>query len=122
MSFTPEMSLTTTKEQCLLRKQNKQRFVNMLGVELKRYNCQVYHEKADADYSIAQKTIDFAEHIDIVLVGDDIDLLILLLHHAATDKHNIFFAPEPKRTKKNMEYQGSKGKAWIICLQAYSVS
>ena len=35
----------------------------------------------DADLSIVQKAIESASSMDTVLIGDDTDLLVLLLHH-----------------------------------------
>ena len=46
----------------------------MLGAEIAWYNCQIYHDTADADFLIAMKTIESAENIDIVLIGEDTDL------------------------------------------------
>ena len=36
-----------------------------------------------------------------VLVGDDTNLLVLLLHHAGHQNRKIFFAPEPKKNSKS---------------------
>ena len=36
-----------------------------------------------------------------VLVGNDTNLLVLLLHHAGHQNHKIFFAPEPKKNSKS---------------------
>ena len=67
VTFTPEMCLISTKELFLGKKQNKQKFICMLGAELAQYNCQIYHDTADADFLIAMKTIESAENIDTVL-------------------------------------------------------
>ena len=73
----------------------------MLGNELQINVCSVLHEKADADYSIVQKTIQYTDTQAAVLVGDDTDLLILLLYHAGNLGHKIYFAPEPKKNTKS---------------------
>ena len=49
VSFTPDMKLSGTKDLFLSNKTNKQNFVTMLGAELQKYNCRVYHDSADAD-------------------------------------------------------------------------
>ena len=41
---------------------------------------------------------------DNVVVGDDTDLLVLLLHHADTNSKELFLAPEPKQSSKKAEY------------------
>ena len=106
VSFTPDMPLTTTKELFLSNKENKQKFVDMLGAELECYNCLVFHADADADFLIVQKAIESAERIDTVLIGEDTDLLVLLLYHTNLEKKDIFFPPEPK--------QGSALRVWNI--------
>ena len=35
-------------------------------------------------------------------MGDDTDLLVLLLYHVDMDGHEVFFRPEPKATAKKM--------------------
>ena len=93
------MTLTSMKELFLSNKLNKQKFVHMLGAELEKYNCQVFHDTADADYTIAIKAAESAESIDTGFVGNDTDLLVLLLHHANHESKEIFFMPESRYSK-----------------------
>ena len=68
--------------------------------------------KQDADVLIVQTTIASAQSKDTILVGDDTDLLVLLLHHAAADinSNDIFLSPENTKASK-----ASKTKrAWCI--------
>ena len=92
------MCLTSTKELFLSNKQNKHKFICMLGTELAKYNCQTYHDTADADFLIAMKTIESAKNIDTVLIREDTDLLILHLYHAKCEHRNIFFMAEPEKS------------------------
>ena len=46
------------------------------------------------------KTIESAENIDTVLIGEDTDLLVLLLYHAKCEHKKIFFMPESKKSSK----------------------
>ena len=48
---------------------------------------------------ILQKAVESAEIQDTVLVGDDTDLLVLLLHQESPI-HKLYFAPQPKRNAK----------------------
>ena len=54
----------------------------------------VLQVKADADSLIVKQTIEEAEKSDAVLIGDDTDLLVLLLYHAKMESHDIYFAPD----------------------------
>ena len=74
--------------------------------------------KQDTDVLIVQTTIASVQTKDTILVGDDTDLLVLLLHHADIDSNDIFLSPEntkaskASKTKKGMVHktvQGSTG-------------
>ena len=51
---------------------------------------------------IVQKTIEMASTFPTTLVGDDTDLLVLLLYHYDTEatNHPIFFLSEPKKKEQ----------------------
>ncbi len=96
VTFTDDMVITIKKDLFLRNKQNKQKFIYMLGRYLSMAGCQVYHSKGDADLDIVQKTIECASSSDTALVGDDTDLLVLLCHHTTT--RYLF----PTRTKEHL--------------------
>jgi hypothetical protein len=100
VAFTEDMDAPMKKEHFLANKNNKQRFINMLGKELKKQHCQVYHAVGDADVLIVQKAVEWAATTNTVLVGDDTDLLILLCYHANLRSNDLFFCPEQKNAKK----------------------
>ena len=64
-----------------------------------------FFHQGDADVQIIKKTWKMAEEVDTVFIGDDTDLLVLLLYHDEPHKH-MFFAPEPKKN--------AKGRVWDI--------
>ena len=107
VTFEKNMNLAVTKEVFLSNKENKQRFIIMLGEELSKNGCTVFHDTADADCLIVKKTMESAVENKVVLVGDDTDLLVLLLHQQYEEKQDVYFAPEPK--KKNM-----KARIWDV--------
>ena len=104
VTFTFDMNLS--KGAFLTNVKNKKRFVHFLGDHLEASGCQVFHAKEDADLLIVNKTLEEAKRKDAVLVGDDKNLLVLLLHHFSADNKRVFFAPEPKK--------GSKNRIWDI--------
>ena len=56
-----------------------------------------------------------AEAVDTVLVGDDTDLLVLLLFHAKpNNKYKILFAPEPKQNTKSRVWDIKQVKADLV--------
>ena len=64
----------------------------------------------NADVLIAQKTIESASVQDIVLVGDDKDLFVLLLYHSNPTGKGLFFAPEPKKNAKQQVWDLKQAK------------
>ena len=108
VSFSASMNLTITKEAFLSDTSNKQRFVTLLGEQLEGSGCQVFHGKGDADVLIVLKALELANTKDTVLIGDDTDLLVLLLSKdMPQSSKKIFFAPEPKKIH-------SKTRIWDI--------
>ena len=56
------------------------------------------HADDDADMVIVKKTIDISQTANTAVIGDDTDLLVLLLYHARNIKSfDSFFHPEPKQ-------------------------
>ena len=80
--FTPEMVCNTRKEQFLTNSNNKQAFVQYLGDILEKDGCQVLHAQGDADTLIVSTAVSCAVSKLTVVIGEDTDLLVLLLHHA----------------------------------------
>ena len=106
VTFSLDMSLSVTKEAFLSDPKNKQQFIDFLGTKLTNQGSHVFHDQADADLFIVQKAIESAESMDTVFIGDDTDLLVVLLHHMPPHSKNIFFASD---CKKN-----TKGRVWNI--------
>lgn len=98
--FDDTMALQTKKEEFLSNQQNKQRFITMLGYRLETAGCDVHHAKGDADLLVVEVAVDCAEHKDTVVIADDTDILVLLIHYAGRAKYNLWFKPNVKRESK----------------------
>ncbi|GFR87950.1 hypothetical protein ElyMa_004237600 [Elysia marginata] len=81
-------------------KRSKQAFVQYLGDLLKKDGCQVLHIEEDADTLIVNTAVTFAVNVTTVVIGEDTDLLVLLLHHADLRSRPLFLKSELK-TKKH---------------------
>lgn len=93
--FFPSMTLTLKKQEFLANNENKQRFINLLGEGLELAGFQVHNAQGDADVLIAKTAVMGALNHKTVLVGDDTDLLILLLYHF--QEGELYFMSEPKK-------------------------
>ena len=105
--FTGSMVIQSKKENLLGNDQNKQRFIQFLSNKLEQVRCVTFYSTHDADVLIARIAVASARIRDTVLIGDDTDLLVLLLHHAEMDRHDVFFDPKPRQTSM-------KNRVWCI--------
>ena len=55
-----------------------------------------YHAESDADVLIVQKAVESSELRTTVLIGDDTDLLVLLIFYANLEFYDIFFIPQQR--------------------------
>jgi hypothetical protein len=62
-------------------------------------SLEVHQATGDADLLIVQTAVKYAINVETVVVWEDTDLFILLLHHAKADDNNIYFTSEPKNGK-----------------------
>ena len=74
----------------------------------------MHHAVGDADHLIVKKAVELSETTDTILVGEDTDLLVLLLHYASQNTRKIFLCPEPRQNAMR------RSKVWDIqlCQQA----
>ncbi|KAK3894504.1 hypothetical protein Pcinc_001759 [Petrolisthes cinctipes] len=103
VSFTSAMPLKMKKQEFLSNNDNKQRFINMLSECLERTGFQVHNADGDADVLIAQTAVMAAKKHRTVLVGDDTDLLILLLHLYQCGE--LYFMSEPRKSSSSSSHK-----------------
>ena len=64
--------------------------------------------ESDADLLVVQTAVELSEEHNIILIAEDTDILVLLIHHADLKRNSIFLTCEQKFTCK------SKPKIWDI--------
>ena len=101
VAFDSGMLISLKKKDFLSNQENKQRFINLLAEKLRIAGCTVFQAPGDADLLIVQTAVQVARTHTTVLVGDDTDLLVLLIYHGQMDASDLFFIPEPKQRSKN---------------------
>ena len=77
--FTENMPVTLKKENFLSNPKNKQQFLLMLSQALQKTGCITHHADGDADLLTVRTAVESAQTKTTVLVGDDTDLLVLVL-------------------------------------------
>ncbi|KAG1669956.1 hypothetical protein GQR58_017208 [Nymphon striatum] len=108
VSFTPTTVFTGKKEEFLSQGSNKQGLINMISDRLREKGCKVMNAEGDADYDIVQAAIALSEYKTTTLIGEDTDLLILLLHHMDSHKKTLYFRSDKKSKEQRVKDELSK--------------
>lgn len=96
------------KDVFLTNLENKQKFIYLLGEYLSNRHVEVHHANDDADTNIVNIAIEKAKTKEVVLFGEDTDLLVLLCHHYKTSLQKIIFRSTLRKNSKHEE------KEWDI--------
>ena len=82
INFTPEMKFSGIKKTFLNNIQNKSRMIQLIGASLQHVNCKVHYSEEDADVDIAVRACQDATLSNVTVVGEDSDLLVLLIYYS----------------------------------------
>ncbi len=102
VSLNLQTVVTLKKKEFLSNRVNKQKFLSVLSSQLEEVGCSTSHANSDADVLIVKTAIRSSKIVNTVLVGEDTDLLVLLLYHADMDSKELYFRPEPKSNARNV--------------------
>lgn len=97
VSFTSETIFIGKKEEFLSSGSNKQGLINMISDKLRENGCKVINSEGDADYDIVQEAIASSEFKTTTLIGEDTDLLILLLYHMDPISKALYFRSDKSK-------------------------
>ena len=100
VSFTAETEFSGKKEDFLSRDKNKADMIALISTALTKRGCHVIQSPRDADIDIVKATVERSRHCTTTLVGEDTDLLILLLHYSITDDEIIYFRSDANKQSK----------------------
>ena len=98
----PDNNVPCPKDRFLSNNHNKSQLIALLKDEFQARCHTVKVCKDDADAMIVKDALEFAVNDKVVVVADDTDVAIMLLHHCKEDHHDIFLL------------QQSAGKCWSI--------
>ena len=129
--FDEQTPISSSKDDFLRHDDNKQRLIDMLAQQLRRAEYDVLNAQDDADYLLATTAIETATSMPTVLVGDDTDLLCLLIHHGAerhlhqltlktSVKEKADDEPRVWNVQKLIERMGEDMAKRILFLHAFS--
>ena len=105
--FDEQTTFKSKKDQFLSNQENKQDFINLLGLHMKNKGCKVTHAPDDADVLIPTTAVNEAGSAPTIVIGEDTDVLVLLCYYANNTAHNIYYTSGVKSGTK-------KKKIWDI--------
>ena len=79
------------KEECLLNLKNQQCFLEMLATEMNTAGMCAMQPSRHADTLIATNAVDIANSKPTVIIGEDTDLLILLIRLVNKKRYRMIF-------------------------------
>ena len=100
VSFTAETQFSCRKEDFLSRDENKAHMIALISTALTERGCHVIQSPGDADVDIVKAAVERSRFCTTTLVGEDTDLLILLLHYSRTDNEAIYFRSDANKQSK----------------------
>ena len=96
--FSGDMLLGDTKQRFLMNSANKQRFIKHLMATFRENGFESVQAPGDADCLIVKTALEKAAKTQTAVVGEDTDLLVLLLFHVNLEHRNVFFTSSSKKS------------------------
>ena len=100
INFTSSTVFSGKSDAFLSNGNNKQRLINLISEKLREKGCFVINAEGDADYHLVQAAIAASRSHITTLIGEDTDLLVLLLYHATLDGKTLYFRSDNKSKKE----------------------
>jgi 5'-3' exonuclease len=94
INFTPTMPCKTKKELFMSNSHNKQAFINMPCEKLNEHDIRYKNAVYDAGLLVVHTAVDCALSPEVIVIGEDTDLLVLLIHHVNQHCKRVIFKSE----------------------------
>ena len=95
--------LSCKKDEFLSRDTNKQRLIKMISDQLRERDCIVVSAHGDADVDIVKTEVETSLQHTTALIGEDTDLLVLLLYYAQGEVMNLYFRSDKPKADGTIE-------------------
>ena len=104
VSLTAETEFSGKKEDVLSCEKSKTEIIGLMSTALIKRGCHVIQSSGDADVDIAKATVERSRVCTTTLVGEDTDLLILLLHYSRTVNKDVYFRSDVRKQSKEDKF------------------
>ena len=99
------MPSTTSQEKFLSNNKNKERLITLLMSTLQNVGYNVKQHKEDADALIVSTGLEKAiDYESVIIVGEDVDLLVMLTGVAEERHNNVYFLKPGKGNSEKCMY------------------
>ncbi len=119
--FIADTEFSGKKDEFMSRDANKQRLIQMITAELRRSGCDVINAPGDADVDIVKAAVEASLVHPTTLIGEDTDLLVLLLYYAQGDSKDLYFRSDKTKADGSFKVYDIKHLQEIlghdVCLQ-----
>ena len=78
---------------------NKDQIIKLIMQKLRKHGCFVNQAEHDANFSIVLAAVDRSRQCSRTLIGEDTDLLLLLLYYADCKAKTLIFRPDKKNCR-----------------------
>lgn len=102
------------KEEFLSNDKNKQAIINLISDGLQQAGCHVIHAKGDADVDIVQAAVSMSSNMSTTVIGEDTDLLVLLLYHTNVSQGKELFFRSDIHSKTPAKVYNIKGIKQVL--------
>lgn len=99
VNITESTKFVGKKDDFLSNETNKQSLIDMIAVRLRQNDCHVVQAEGDADVDIVKAAVSSSRTRSTTLIGEDTDLLTLLLHHGVTGSKELYFRSDKDKGK-----------------------
>ena len=90
------------KEHFLSRHRNTQSLIDIISSELRRKECRVINSLKDANVDIIKAAVEESYRRSANLIGEDTDLLVVLLYFAKLDCKDLYFRSDKNQCQRNL--------------------
>ena len=100
VSFTAKTEFIGKREDFLSVSANKQTLIRLVTEELEKKGCSVINAAGDAGVDIVKAAVEESQKQSTTVIGEDTDLLVLLLFYADPDTRDLYFRSDKSKDIK----------------------
>ena len=126
ISFTEETVFAGKKDEFLSRDRNKQNMIDLISKKIRGKGCELINAPGDADVQIVKAAVLSSLTRSTTLIGEDTDLLVLLLHYMQQANKDLYFRSDKANADKLYHINelkivlGEKLCSQLLFLHAYT--